>query len=152
MNYSFITPDLFIGTTPAADDYQHLRELGVKLVINMRREQGPAPDAHPEPLSFLWLRTFDNPFLPIPVTKLLQGAQEALQVIAEGGKVYSHCAYGRHRGAAMGACILIAQGYDPRSAMRLVKERRPISDPHIFYIRSRILKFARHWQEQPGLM
>jgi protein tyrosine phosphatase (PTP) superfamily phosphohydrolase (DUF442 family) len=148
MNYSFITPDLFVGTTPSVDDYQRLRELGVRLVINMRREQGPAPDPHAEPLSLLWLRTFDNPFFPIPLSALLHGAQTALQAIAEGGKVYAHCAYGRHRGAAMGACILIAQGYDPRAAMNLVKEQRPISDPHIFYIRSRIVKFAGHWAQQ----
>jgi hypothetical protein len=48
----------------------------------------------------------------------------------------------------MGACILIAQGYDPHAAMKLIKEKRPISNPNIFYIRSRILKFARQWQEQ----
>lgn len=148
MNYSPITPDLFIGTTPSVDDYQHLRDLGVKLVINMRRGQAPAPDPHLKPISFLWLRTFDSPFLPIPISKLLQGAQMAMQTIAEGGRVYSHCAYGRHRGVAMGACILIAQGYDPHAAMKLIKEKRSVSDPHIFYIRGRILKFARQWQGQ----
>ena len=38
MDYSRITEDLFIGTTPTIADYEHLRELGVRLVINMRWE------------------------------------------------------------------------------------------------------------------
>ena len=36
MDFSKITDDLFIGTTPFVRDYNHLRELGVRLVINMR--------------------------------------------------------------------------------------------------------------------
>ncbi len=145
MNFNPITPDLFIGTTPAVEDYPLLRELGVRLVINMRWEQRPAPDPHADPLAFLWLRTMDSPLVPIPIHKLMRGAQAALETIRNGGKVYSHCASGRHRGVAMGAAILIAQGHDPHAAMTLIKERRPLADPRIFYIRSRILKFARQW-------
>jgi len=75
----------------------------------------------------------------------MQGAQAALETIRAGGKVYAHCAYGRHRGVAMGACILIAQGLDPQAAMQLIKERRSVADPFAYYIRSRILKFASEW-------
>ncbi len=145
MDFSAITPDLFIGTTPAAHDYPRLRGLGVRLVINMRWERRPAPDPHSEPLSFLWLRTIDSPFFPIPIHALMRGALAALETIGRGGRVYAHCAGGRHRGAAMGAAILIAQGYDPRAAMRLIAARRSIADPFAFYIRPRILKFARQW-------
>ena len=38
MNFSPITGDLFIGTTPSTNDYNRLRDLGVRLVINMRKE------------------------------------------------------------------------------------------------------------------
>ena len=38
MNFSPITDDLFIGTTPSAEDYNQLRNLGVRLMINMRVE------------------------------------------------------------------------------------------------------------------
>jgi hypothetical protein len=31
--------------------------------------------------------------------------------------------------------------------MELIKERRPIADPDIFYIRKRILRFADTWQK-----
>lgn len=145
MDFSAITDDLFIGTTPSVSDYDHLRELGVQLVINMRIEHRPRPDPHDPPLSFLWLPTFDSPFFPIPMRKLFQGATAALETIRSGGRVYAHCAGGRHRGVAMGAAVLVAQGYDPHGAMTLIAERRPFADPFAYYIRPRILKFARQW-------
>ena len=145
MNFSQITDDLFIGGMPFLEDYDRLRELGVQLIINMRFSQAPEPDPHPQPMSTLWLRSIDSPFFRLSIPKLIRGAQAALATIRDGGKVYAHCAYGRHRGVAMGACILIAQGYDPQTAMRLIKERRPFADPFVFYIRPRILKFAKEW-------
>lgn len=151
MDFSQITNDLFIGTMPVAADYDRLRELGVRLVINMRYRQGPYPDLHPEALDFLWLKTIDSPFFLIPINKLLQGTQAALETIRNGGKVYSHCAKGRHRSVAMGAAILIAQGHTPKEAIQLIKQQRPISDPHMFYIRSRIFRFEQHWKSASGL-
>lgn len=145
-NFSNITDDLFIGTTPLVTDYNGLRELGIKLVINMRLLHGPFPDDHPEPIKLLWLRTFDSPFFPIPISKLMRGAKAALETINAGGKVYVHCAGGRHRGVAMGSCILIAQGYAPEAAMNLISERRRVADPNIYYIRSQIMQFARQWK------
>ena len=148
MDFSQITNDLFIGTMPTATDYDRLRDLGVRLVINMRFMRGPHPDFHPEALNFLWLRTIDSPIILIPVRKLVQGTQAALETIRNGGKVYSHCAKGRHRSVAMGAAILIAQGHTPETAMQLIKKQRQIADPGMFYIRSRIQQFSRLWQKE----
>lgn len=147
-NFSNITDDLFIGTTPLASDYDGLRELGIRLVINMRFTRRPFPDPHHTPIKLLWLRTIDSPFFPISVSKLILGAKTALETIQAGGKVYVHCAYGRHRGVVMGSCILIAQGYEPEAAMNLVMERRSVADPNAWYIRPRILQFAEQWN--PG--
>ena len=91
------------------------------------------------------MRTIDSPYFPLPIYKLITGARAALETILMGGKVYVHCAYGRHRGPAMGSCVLIAQGYSPDDAMKIVVDRRAVADPHIPYIRSRILRFARQW-------
>jgi protein tyrosine phosphatase (PTP) superfamily phosphohydrolase (DUF442 family) len=146
MNFSQITDCLFIGDTPAVEDYDLLRELGIRLVINMRFERRPKADHHEDPLKFLWLPTLDTPGLVIPIRYLVRGVHEALATIHSGGKVYAHCQRGRHRGVAMGASILIALGYDPDQAMQLIKVQRPIADPDIFYIRSRIVRFARAWQ------
>jgi hypothetical protein len=151
MDFSQITPDLFIGVTPTASDYDTLRDLGVRLVINMRFGRRPLPDLGQPPLDFLWLRTFDNPLLLIPIRTLIHGTHVALETIRRGGKVYSHCARGRHRSVAMGAAILIAQGQTPEAAMQLIKQQRPISDPELYYIRSRIFHFARQWPEQGRL-
>lgn len=145
-NFSNITNDLFIGTTPLASDYDGLRELGIRLIINMRLVHGPYPDEHHEPIQLLWLRTIDSPFFPIPISKLITGAKAALETIQSGGKVYVHCAGGRHRGVAMGSCILIAQGYTAEEAMQLISKRRSFADPNVFYIRARIMQFAREWQ------
>jgi protein tyrosine phosphatase (PTP) superfamily phosphohydrolase (DUF442 family) len=148
MDFSQITNDLFIGTMPTATDYDLLRDFGVRLVINMRFMRGPQPDLHPEALNLLWLRTIDSPIILIPIRKLIQGTQAALETIRNGGKVYSHCAKGRHRSVAMGAAILVAQGHTPETAMQLIKKQRPIADPGLYYIRSRVVHFARLWQAE----
>lgn len=147
MDYSQITNQLFIGTTPRAADYQTLRALGITCVINMRLERPPYRDPHSPPMHVLWLPTIDSPLFPIPMRALRKGAEIALAALSAGGKVYTHCAGGIHRGAAMGAAILIALGgHSPQEAMQLIMQRRPIADPHIWYIRRRILRFAKMWQ------
>jgi len=145
MDFSRITTDLFVGTTPSTTDYDRLRRLGVDLVINMRVEYRPRKDPHPTPLKLLWLPNFDSPLIPISIISLRRGATAALETISNGGKVYAHCAGGVHRGVTMGACILIAQGMSPQEAMELIKQKRPIANPFAFYIRPRILKFAKEW-------
>jgi len=145
VDFSEITPWLFIGTTPQITDYDRLRALGVRLVINMRVERRPYPDYHNPPLKLLWLPTFDSPLIHIPLRTLQRGAHAALLAIEAGEKVYVHCAAGAHRGVAMGAAILIARGYDPMEAMALIKKRRPAADPDIWYIRRQILRFAARW-------
>jgi len=147
MDFSKITDNLFIGDTPRRDEYQYLRDLGVRLIINMRIDRRLARDPHQPPLEILWLRTIDNPVFPIPLRSLMRGVHAALKTIRAGGKVYTHCAKGRHRGVAMGAAILIALGYDPQEAIELIKLQRPSADPDAFYIRRRILRFARAWEQ-----
>lgn len=146
MDFSEISPDLLIGTTPNAANYNRLRGLGVRLVINMRMLHPPVNDPHEPPLDFLWLPVPDTMFFRIPVFMLMRGVQTALKTIESGGKVYAHCAGGRHRSVALGASILIAQGYDAESAMKYIKAKRAFADPDIFYIRSQILKFELVWK------
>lgn len=146
MDYSKITEELLVGTTPAVSDYDLLREMGVGLIINMRIERRPFPDLNDPPLNFLWLPTIDWPLFPIPIFMLKRGARLALETIQSGRKVLTHCAGGRHRGVAMGAAVLIALGYDPEEAMKLIASRRKVADPQAFYIRSRILRFAQQWR------
>lgn len=145
MNFSRITDQLYIGTTPNTKDYVLLHELGINLVINTRFGFPPKRDPAVPPMRSLWLPAIDSPIIPIPLTLLQIGVREALKVIDSGGVVYVHCTRGRHRGPAMGACILIAQGKSPYEAMELIKQKRPIADPEAWYIRRRIMKFAENW-------
>jgi hypothetical protein len=151
MEFSTISDELFIGTTPRQVDYDTLRRMGVRLVINMRFDRPPAPDSGQPPLDLLWLPTFDTPLLPIPIRALKRGAEAALATIKEGGRIYVHCLMGRHRGVAMGAAVLVAQGASPAQAMELIKSRRPLADPDAAYIRWRIHLFARRWAASVGL-
>lgn len=150
MNFSEITPDLFIGTTPAMRDYDQLRTLGVKLVINMRWNFPPLPDRRRPPMHRLWLPVFDSPLLPIPIKTLWKGVRTAQPILEQGGKVYAHCAAGAHRGVAMGAAILISQDYSAEAAMRLIKQRREKADPYIWYIRRQIVRFGEEWVKTNG--
>ena len=143
MDYSKITDNLYIGATPKAKDYDLLRSLKIQLVINMRFGLPPVRELFLPPLKSLWLPTFDSPLLPIPIRALQKGAEAALKVMGSGGVVLTHCSKGRHRGVAMAACILIAQGMSAEQAMRLIKEKRPIADPYAWYIRRRIVKFEK---------
>jgi hypothetical protein len=149
VDFSKITDDLFIGTMPSYLHYDELRLLGVKLIINMRFSRGPETDRADEgPIDLLWLRTIDSPFFPMPIDKLIQGARAGLDTIRRGGRIYVHCAYGRHRSVVMGACILIAQGMSVETAVETIKKGRPTADPDAFYMKSRILRFAQEWKEE----
>ena len=145
MNFSQITDDLFIGSMPDASGYETLHDLGVRLVLNMRFARRLPAGLPQPPIDVLWLRTFDSPFIPMPLDKIIQGVHAALETISKGGKIYSHCAVGRHRSVVMGAAILIAQGHSPKSAMDIIKEKRAVADPDVFYIKNRILAFSRRW-------
>jgi dual specificity MAP kinase phosphatase len=149
MDFSQINDFLFIGTTPRPEDYPALHELGVKLVINMRVERRPHPDPNDPPMRTLWLPSFDNPLFPIPLRTLHQGVEAALETIDRGGKVYSHCAAGVHRSVALGAVILFALGFTLEEAFHLIKQRRKVADPNVWYIRRRIERFADHWKSDP---
>jgi hypothetical protein len=148
MNYSKITANLYIGTTPRSNHYESLHELGVGLVINMRIGLPPRSDPHYPPMKTLWLPVVDSPIIPIPMWAFEKGVEAALKVINQGGIVYAHCSRGRHRGPAMGACILIALGMSVEDAMQLIKQQRPISDLKIWYIQRRVIKFEHVWRER----
>ena len=148
MNFSKITDYLYIGSTPKANDYDLLRELGVRLVLNMRFGFPPWRDPHSPALKTVWLPVIDSPLFPIPMRALQSGVEKALKTIESGGVVYTHCSRGRHRGPAMGACILIAQGMSLEEAMQLIERQRPVANLHAWYIQRRIMKFARTWGER----
>jgi protein tyrosine phosphatase (PTP) superfamily phosphohydrolase (DUF442 family) len=144
---SKITEYLFISAWPLEKDADKIKELGIRMVLSMNWMKPNRKLGEP-PLELIWLPTFDSPFIPIPMRVLKRGVSAALPVIERGEAVLSHCRAGRHRSVAMASAVLIANDYSAQQAMELIKQKRPIADPNMWYIKSRIKKFERYWSEK----
>lgn len=144
IDVSKITDQLYIAAHPKLKHKDEVIQLGVKLILCMIFH----PPAHvywKEPFRLKWLPNFDAPFFPISIIMLKIGVREALRTIEEGGSVLVYCREGRHRSVAMACCILIGLGYSSSDAMELVKNKRALADPDIWYIKARIQKFEQVW-------
>jgi hypothetical protein len=144
---SAITDYLYISAWPRGDHAEEIRALNVRLILSMHWFK-PARSLGDDPIRLLWLPTVDNPFFPMPIRSFHLGVEAALPVIKDGYRVLTHCRAGVHRSVAMACCVLIGMGHSAEDAMRLVKEKRAVADPHAWYIRSRILKFEKEWLAQ----
>ncbi len=146
MDISQITDQLYIAAHPGEKDVDALRDLNVRLILNMIFIR-PAEILTRPPFSMLTLRTFDSIFLPIPIGKLIKGVEAALPVMENGGSVLVYCREGRHRSVAMAAAILIGQGRSADEAMQLIASRRTRADPYAWHIQRRIRKFESVWNK-----
>lgn len=144
-NVSMITDQLFIASRLHARHVQHVRDLNIDLVLSTIW-LAPTRALRRPPFHSMWLPMIDFPLFPLPLFLLRRGAAAAVLVMASGGKVLIYCRAGRHRSVAMASCILIARGMTADQAMDLIVSRRPVADPHIWYIERRIRAFERDWQ------
>jgi hypothetical protein len=144
---SAITDQLFIAVRPRARHMEHVRGLGVDLVLSMIWFAPPRELTRP-PFALRRLPMIDNPLFPLPMWELRRGVDAALPVLEAGGRVLVYCRGGIHRSVAMACCILIARGMSADAAMDLVKQQRPIADPRAWYIARRIRAFERDWHER----
>jgi hypothetical protein len=141
---STITDYLYISAWPSGDHAEEIRALNVRLILSMHWIK-PSGILGQSPVRLLWLPTFDNPLMPIPIPTLLRGVEAALPVIKDGYRVLVHCRAGVHRSVAMASCVLIGMGQTADEAMELVKQKRRVADPHAWYIERRIYKFEQLW-------
>jgi len=146
---SAITDQLFIAPIPRTRHVDEIRALNVDLVISMLFRAPPPQLARP-PFQLLRLPSIDFPLTPIPLLWLRKGVTTALPVLGAGGRVLVYCRAGRHRSVAMASCILIALGMTADEAMATIIAKRPVADPHIYYIEARIRAFERDWQRRRG--
>ena len=144
---SRITDELFIASRPRRRHVEHVRGLGVDLVLSMIWFAPPWQLTRP-PFHLKRLPCFDNPALPIPLFLLRRGAAAAVLVLDAGGRVLVYCRAGRHRSVAMASCILIARGMAADEAMDLIKANRAVADPHAQHIERRIRAFERDWLQR----
>jgi protein tyrosine phosphatase (PTP) superfamily phosphohydrolase (DUF442 family) len=142
---SKITNQLYIAAHPKAEDADAIRNMNVRLILNMIFIR-PAEVYQYPPFRMLTLRTFDSIFLPIPMGKLVKGVKAALPVLEGGESVLVYCREGRHRSVAMAAAVLIGQGNSAEEAMQLISSKRSKADPYAWHIRRRIHKFEEVWR------
>ena len=148
LDFSEVTDFLAISAWPKAEHRNEIQNLGVSLILSMHWWK-PSKALESQEIKLLWLPTFDNPIFPIPMSTLLRGVNASQPVIQSGGKILVHCQAGVHRSVAMACCILISTNMTAGQAMQLVKQKRAIADPDIWYIQSRIRKFERMLIEKP---
>ena len=146
MDISRITDQLYIAAHPKAEDADAIRDMNVRLILNMIFIR-PADVYRNPPFRMLTLRTFDSIFLPIPIGKLVDGVKAALPVIEGGESVLVYCRKGRHRSVAMAAAVLIGQGCSANEAMQLISSKRSKADPYAWHIQRRIRKFEEIWRK-----
>jgi hypothetical protein len=144
---SAITDYLYISSWPRGDHADEIRVMNVRLILSMHWFK-PAQNLGHDPIRLLWLPTVDNPLFPMPIRSFNQGVEAALPVIKEGYRVLTHCRAGVHRSVAMACCVLIGMGMSADDAMQLVKQKRSVADPYIWYIQGRIRKFEKQWHGQ----
>jgi hypothetical protein len=141
---SLITDYLYISAWPRGDHAAEIQAMNVRLILSMHWIR-PSHKLGLPPVRLLWLPTFDNPLVPMPIQTLHRGVEAALPVIREDHRVLVHCRAGVHRSVAMACCVLIGMGQTADEAMQLVMQKRSVADPHAWHIQRRIYAFERHW-------
>ncbi len=147
LDYSQITDHLYIAAWPTRAHRQQIIDLGVRLVISTILEK-PDQELGEPPLRLVRVRATDlGKRLIFPDGQLMKGVEAALSVLERGEGVMVFCKAGMHRSATLTACILVAQGYTPDEAIRLVLEKRSrahFNETH----RQKINHFVEQWQQR----
>jgi hypothetical protein len=148
---SEITDQLYIASRVHARHVEHVRDLGIDLILSTIW-LAPTRALRRDPFRSMWLPMIDFPLFPLPLWVLRRGATAAVLVMAAGGQVLIYCRAGRHRSVAMAACILIARGMTADEAMDLIVAHRAVADPHAPHIERRIRAFEKDWlaRERPA--
>src|ERR1039458_700120 len=140
---SKVTDYLYVGSRIVKEQAEELKVLNFNLIISMIGQMAPDKIYTLPPFKTLWIKTYDTFFTPISIKKLLIGVTAALPIIQNKGKVLVFCMLGKHRSIAMGAAILISQGYTSKGAINLLTAARKAADPKMWYIRSQIMAFEK---------
>jgi hypothetical protein len=122
MRFSRITSTVYIGPQFNKRGKKALEKEGLTGAINLRIEFDDAE--HGLALErYCYLPTIDD--AAPTMAHLEEGAAFAEQVIADGGKVYIHCAGGIGRAPTMAAAYFMSQGLTLDAALELIKGPRP---------------------------
>lgn len=116
-NFGQMDEHLYRGAQPAKEDYQSLKDLGVKTVIDLQEKPTKYEKAAVEALGMTYVNIpMDDTEYPKPeaVRKFLE-----LMNDPSTGVAYMHCKGGKHRTGAMGAVYRFTKyGWDYDKAYR----------------------------------
>lgn len=125
LSHSRIMPELYVGPQYGKLGKRQLERAGITGGVNLRIEFDDA--ARGLALThYCHLPTIDE--TPPTLEHLHEGAAFIERVIAEGGKVYVHCAGGVGRAPTMAAAYLMTQGHTLDAALALIQQGRPYVD------------------------
>lgn len=121
MEFSEITPDIFVGTNQCCRTHYRafLLDRGVAHDVSLEGEHVDAPYGAE---SYLWLPTEDH--TAPTLVSLHLGVDYIDDVLARGGKVFIHCKNGHGRGPTLAAAWFVAHGKTVEDAVRSVSEKR----------------------------
>src|SRR5450759_4090962 len=113
---SEITDQLFIASRLRARHVEHVRDLGIDLILSTIW-LAPTRVLRRPPFHSMWLPMVVFPLIPLPLFLLRHGVTAAVLLLAAGGRVLMFGRAGRHRSVAMAASVLIARGMAPDEAL-----------------------------------
>ncbi len=122
LNYSRVTPQLYVGPQYRQAGKRALEKSGIHGSVNLRIEFDDA--AHGLALTrYCYLPVVDGEAPSL--AQLNEGIAFIRQVVAEGGKVYIHCRGGVGRAPTLATAYLISQGFAAPQAIELIRQARP---------------------------
>ena len=143
-NFGQMDERLYRGAQPLPDDYQSLKELGITTVIDLRKDNTDYEKAKVEELGMKYVH--------IPMTGWTtrdESVDEFLKVMNDpaSGKVYVHCAAGKHRTGLVGAVYRLEKyGWDYDTAYKEMKNYKYFSG--LFH--RKIKGYVKDYYEEHG--
>lgn len=125
LQFSQITPDIFVGPQFGKRGKRLLEQAGITACVNLRIEYDDADYGLDFP-QYCYLPTVDE--TAPTMEHLEQGAAFIKDVVEAGGKVYIHCAGGVGRAPTMAAAYFVSQGMTLDAALALIRSGRPFID------------------------
>ena len=136
IKYNQITPEIYVGPQYRMLGKRKLVRLGINASVNMRKEYDDA--ANKLNLDqYCHLPTVDGQAPSLDQLKL--GVEFISRVVAQGGRVYIHCAGGIGRAPTMAAAYFISQGLKIDRAIGLISRSRPF----VFFTPAQINQLVR---------
>ena len=143
-NFGQMDERLYRGAQPAPDDYQALKDLGITTVIDLRKDKTDYEKTKVEELGMKYVN--------IPMTGWTtkdESVDEFMKLMNDpaSGKVYVHCAAGKHRTGLVGAVYRLEKyGWDYDTAYKEMKNYEYFSG--LFH--RKIKSYVKDYYERHG--